>query len=259
MSLMNDEMRRALEAPLPAEMVAQRDAGGGRQVSYLEGYQFIAQANKLFGFDGWSYRVLDVSASTTTEGRIFYRAIVEVEALGVKRTDVGVAIVEVRRNAEFEQPDAHDMALKGAVTDAMKRGLRSFGAQFGNELYDKASTRTNRRQAPPAQPPARSDGVALPTSKEIGERMRQMNLSVGDVAGFYGIGAQGETVVVHLHGLIRAGSNLEAELKRVALDRTARLEAAKRAPKPAQSQEETVDDVERRIIEEHAADSVPSR
>lgn len=254
MSLMNEEMRHALERPLSPELIAQRDAGGGRQVSYLEGYQFIAQANKLFGFDGWSYRVLDVSASTTTEGRIFYRAIVEVEALGVKRTDVGVAIVEMRRNAEFEQPDAHDMALKGAVTDAMKRGLRSFGAQFGNELYDKSPQQRNRRQAPPAQPPARSDGPALPTNLAIRDLMVEMNLSGGEVATYYGIESKAEVVIAHLRGLVQAGSTVDGELRKVALDRTARLEAAKRAPKQqAQSQEETVDDVEKAIIEAHAA------
>jgi hypothetical protein len=31
--------------------------------------------------------------------------------------------------------DAHEMAEKGAVTDALKRALRTFGNQFGNGLY----------------------------------------------------------------------------------------------------------------------------
>ncbi len=31
--------------------------------------------------------------------------------------------------------EAHEHAEKGAVTDAMKRALRTYGAQFGNGLY----------------------------------------------------------------------------------------------------------------------------
>jgi hypothetical protein len=34
--------------------------------------------------------------------------------------------------------DAHDSAMKEAVTDALKRALRSFGWPFGLALYDKS-------------------------------------------------------------------------------------------------------------------------
>lgn len=137
-----EEVERDLIQPLDASRVKHRDAGRGRQVPYIEGYDAISRANEIFGFDGWSYCVKDVSVLTTTVGRLLYRAVVTVEALGVERTDVGVSIVEMRRDATEETPDAHDMALKGAVTDALKRGLRSFGAQFGNELYDKEGDHT---------------------------------------------------------------------------------------------------------------------
>lgn len=129
-----------LGKPLDASRVRTRDAGRGRSVPYLEGYDLIATANRVFGFDGWSYRVDEVTVTTTTQGRILYRARVTVEAIGVSRSDVGVSIVEVPRtgdNQGIDTPDAHDMAYKGAATDALKRALRSFGAQFGNELYDK--------------------------------------------------------------------------------------------------------------------------
>lgn len=124
----------------------------------------------------------------------------------------------------------------------------------GEGASSKGKTQTkaqNRPQEAPAQPPAKLDGPAVATSKEIGDLMRQLDLSVGDVSGYYGIGMQGEVVVHHLRGLIRGGASLDGELRKVALDRTARIEAAKRAPQ--QSQEETVDDVEKAIIEAHAA------
>ncbi|MEY3757757.1 MAG: hypothetical protein RLZZ263_911 [Cyanobacteriota bacterium] len=41
-----------LSAPLDRANVRQREQGRGR-VSYLEGWQVIAEANRIFGFDGW--------------------------------------------------------------------------------------------------------------------------------------------------------------------------------------------------------------
>ena len=34
-----------------------------------------------------------------------------------------------------ETAEGHETAFKGAVTDALKRALRTFGPQFGNSLY----------------------------------------------------------------------------------------------------------------------------
>ena len=42
----------ALSAPLDRANVRQREQGRSR-VSYLEGWQVIAEANRIFGFDGW--------------------------------------------------------------------------------------------------------------------------------------------------------------------------------------------------------------
>ena len=42
-----------------------------------------------------------------------------------------------------ETVEGHDTAYKGAVTDALKRGLRSFGDEFGNSLcVDDVTTDT---------------------------------------------------------------------------------------------------------------------
>lgn len=139
-----------LAQPLDPARIRHRDAGRGRQVPYLEGHDVIARANEVFGFDGWHYSVDEMTVSTTTVGRIFYRARVTVEALGVKRNDVGVGVVETDKQGT-DHPVAHETAIKGAATDALKRALRSFGAQFGNELYDKtpqASQPTTRGGQP---------------------------------------------------------------------------------------------------------------
>ena len=46
-----------LSAPLDRANVRQREQGRSR-VSYLEGWQVIAEANRIFGFDGWERSTL---------------------------------------------------------------------------------------------------------------------------------------------------------------------------------------------------------
>lgn len=43
--------------------------------------------------------------------------------------------------------DAHEGGAKEAVTDSLKRSMRSFGNQFGNSLYDKS--RSHQAQTAP--------------------------------------------------------------------------------------------------------------
>ena len=48
--------------------------------------------------------------------------------------------------------DAHEGGAKEAVTDAIKRAMRSFGNQFGNSLYDKSRNhQAQSQQAPQLQ------------------------------------------------------------------------------------------------------------
>ena len=150
---MNSDVKTALEAPLDASRIKHRDAGRGQTVPYLEGYDVIDAANRIFGFDGWSYEVVSVGlVSTYDVGRrngtvtvSLYEARVKVTALGVTRLDVGTNLTS------DDRPESHDTSIKGAVTDALKRALRTFGAQFGNDLYDKG---TGQREAAPANRPA---------------------------------------------------------------------------------------------------------
>ena len=75
-----------------------------------------------------------------------YSAPVRVSVAGaLPRADIGVHPV-----AE-DTFDGHDTAIKGAVTDGLKRAFRSFGVQFGNGFYgdqpqvgNRAATRPRR-------------------------------------------------------------------------------------------------------------------
>ena len=113
-------------------------------VPYIEGYQAINQANRIFGHGRWGaelvgpvgYRELTRthkgSGEVSTVG--MYWASVRVHVRGCEpRSDVGCAFTA------DDSPEAHDTAIKAAVTDAMKRALRQFGDQFGNALYDRAN------------------------------------------------------------------------------------------------------------------------
>jgi DNA repair and recombination protein RAD52 len=69
---------------------------------------------------------------------VCYKATVQVlvhnenHSQDVSREDVGFGTGVAKNLA-----DAHEGAAKEAVTDALKRALRSFGNQFGNSLYSK--------------------------------------------------------------------------------------------------------------------------
>lgn len=138
---MNDEQKAALEAPLDRSNVKQRKQGSA-QVSYIEGWWAIAEANRIFGFDGWTRETTDIKCVwegtlSNKEGNKYYActyaAQVRVICDGVAREGNGAG-----HGQSYGNPgDAHESALKEAETDAMKRALMTFGNPFGLALYDK--------------------------------------------------------------------------------------------------------------------------
>ena len=130
----------ALEQPLDPALVSRRDGRGNRQYDYIEGHTVIDQANRIFGYGGWGYELVgDVSLRRmekvdvrTGELKVnyAYSAPVRVSVVGApSRTDIGFHVVT------DDNPEGHETAAKGAVTDGLKRALRSFGDRFGNGLY----------------------------------------------------------------------------------------------------------------------------
>lgn len=114
----------------------------GPKGDYLEGWHCIAEANRIFGFEGWSYTLVDcrcVSERPRKIGRdekdgfgVTYTATVRVVVDGVTREDVGAG-----HGYDVDCGLAHESAIKESVTDALKRALRTFGNPFGLALYDK--------------------------------------------------------------------------------------------------------------------------
>ena len=62
----SSEQLAALAAPLDRANVRQREQGRGK-VAYMEGWQVIAEANRIFGFDGWQRQTIAVRCVSQAE------------------------------------------------------------------------------------------------------------------------------------------------------------------------------------------------
>jgi DNA recombination protein Rad52 len=134
-----------LSAPLDRANVRQREQGRSR-VSYLEGWQVIAEANRIFGFDGWERCTLIsrcVAEHERPVGRdrksgwgVTYTARVRITVSAGNRTLIREGS-GAGHGIDADKGLAHESALKEAETDATKRALMTFGNPFGLALYDK--------------------------------------------------------------------------------------------------------------------------
>ena len=127
-----------LNQPLDESAIKHREQGG-RTFSYIEGWYAKDQANRIFGYDGWSSETLSLEqvAQYTQQDKygkeqfvVTYVARVRIHALGVYRDGTGAAT-----NHSSSLGEAIENAAKSAETDAIKRALASFGPQFGLHLY----------------------------------------------------------------------------------------------------------------------------
>jgi hypothetical protein len=135
---LTNEQRAEMGRLLPRDAVQERRVGRD-VVRYLPGWYVIAAANRIFGADGWSYRLLElqqVAEATKGDGNVLgaFQATVEVSVGACVRQDVGLDAYDCPAHALIS---GVDKARKGAVTDALKRALRTFGDQFGLALYDR--------------------------------------------------------------------------------------------------------------------------
>lgn len=141
--------------PLQQE-VASRPGPGGKKLLYLSGDCVTRTLNQIFGFDGWNLSIIkteqvlccplgeqptqsssndkqhQVKQSNNTRWQVAYTAHVRITHLksGSFREDVGGGDA-----IDKSMMTAAQNALKGSITDAMKRAARHFGDKLGNSLY----------------------------------------------------------------------------------------------------------------------------
>lgn len=159
----SSEQSALLAAPLSRSVVKSRKMAG-RSMSYVEGWHVIAEANRIFGFDGWTSETillqeanrdlvdLESDRGKYQQWRIGYIAKVRITAGGISREGTGYGSGMGKPEAVG---DAVEGAIKEAETDARKRALMTFGNPFGLALYDKEQSEVE--DVKPAPPPPKVD------------------------------------------------------------------------------------------------------
>jgi DNA recombination protein Rad52 len=148
----------ALSAKLDGDNVSKRQGAGRMMLSYIESHHAIREANRIFGFDGWSSETVDLRCIVENPGEITYLARVRITVYAGSRVLVREG-VGAGHGKEQNIGQAHEKASKEAESDAQKRALRHFGDQFGLALYDKTQanvTNGNHQEnaaTPRAEPP----------------------------------------------------------------------------------------------------------
>jgi DNA recombination protein Rad52 len=155
-AVFSTEQIAALSAPLDRAKVQTRSQAG-RSLAYLEGWQAIAEANRIFGFDGWQRETIAVHCVSERERTLgsSNRAGWGVTYTARVRISVGEVIREgsgAGHGIDADLGQAHESALKEAETDAMKRALMTFGNPFGLALYDKQQREVTSSAAPTPVP-----------------------------------------------------------------------------------------------------------
>ncbi|EMG31034.1 Rad52/Rad22 family DNA repair protein [Campylobacter showae] len=168
--MFNEKQIKILQEELDSSRIKTREKANIK-LSYLEGFDVIETANNIFGFGSWSYSIISlgqVSQETNNNQNavICYKAVVKVDVFSldhskcITRQDVGFGTGVAKSLA-----DAHENGAKEAVTDALKRSLRTFGNQFGNSLYDK--TRNHAVYNTPSNVPRNTTKPAIPQQQVV--------------------------------------------------------------------------------------------
>src|SRR6185437_8227870 len=145
-----DSQLKLLDGKLPEKHVKTR-VQRGLTLSYIEGWHAIAEANRIFGFDGWDREMIEAEC-VWQDGRgatklcaYTARVRIRVRAGGtvIQRDGSGVG-----QGSGTTMGEAHESALKEAETDATKRALTTFGNLFGLALYDREQAGVRRTPRP---------------------------------------------------------------------------------------------------------------
>jgi len=194
--MLSENQLKALSYNLDESRIKTIDKAG-MSFKYLETYDVINVANTIFSYM-WDYtitRLEEVARETNQNGNhvITYSAIVKIKIYDnqrnfITREDTGVGTGTARNIG-----DAIDNASKSAVSDSLKRSLRSLGRQFGNDLYSKAPTANQNYQQAPQQ-------YSQPNQQQVATQQTQTSHNQNDYSSLYNIGLtimeQGQNLVV---------------------------------------------------------------
>ena len=133
-------LQSRLEKQLGPEYISARAGPSGQKVHYITAEKCIQLANEVFGFNGWSSEIKDISLDfldeipQTSRFNIGISVIIRVTLRdGTFHEDIGYGNIDNCKG----KAAAFEKAKKEATTDALKRALKNFGNVLGNCLYDK--------------------------------------------------------------------------------------------------------------------------
>ena len=145
------EQVEKLNEPILGANVKEREAGwGGKDntLAYVEGYHVIAEANRIFGFGGWSSETIETTCVQNEPRAVSYIAKVRITVGDVIREGTGAG-----HGNQTNHGNNHESAIKEAETDARKRAFMQFGNQFGLSLYNgKDKSWKNNKEKPQNEP-----------------------------------------------------------------------------------------------------------
>ena len=138
-----------LKQPIDLQNVAERKTGWDQKVPFVESWKVIDEANRIFGFDGWSSETIQLDCVQSDEFCVTYIAKVRVTVGDVIKEGVGAGH---GKGEKVNLGDKHESAVKEAESDARKRALMQFGYQFGLSLYDPKKAWKNAKKDRSAEP-----------------------------------------------------------------------------------------------------------
>jgi hypothetical protein len=169
---MSDEIkkiREQLDQPIPRDVISERDGGGKRKLSYLEGWYVIDRLNKILGQGNWDYsteemKLVHSGVVQNSYGQdvhtVHYIARVALTVRNISGPEkYGVTFIDYGYGDGSDKTNpgkAHELAVKEAVTDGLKRCAKSLGMSMGLALYDK--TQENVSDAEPEKAPVPASG-----------------------------------------------------------------------------------------------------
>jgi hypothetical protein len=147
--MLNTDQYDQLLKPLNSGRVATRE-----RMSYLEAWDVKAHLIRIFGFGGFSADVLsselvfdDLATTANKSGKfnhdVAYKVMLRltIHGIGPDGQDVTYTEAAIGASHQPDRAEAHDMAVKTAESDALKRAAINLGTQFGLSLYNSGATR----------------------------------------------------------------------------------------------------------------------
>lgn len=162
-----------LDESISKEVISKRAGGNGAQLDYLETWYVIDRLNQVFGNLGWHMETMFIqqvtgpgSASGVLPGhekdKVSYVCKVRVTAnchpFNIVHEGIGYGSDKGLMNP-------HELAIKEAESDALKRAAMKFGRSMGLALYDKTQEYVIDAKA---EPKARAGNPSRAESKSPG-------------------------------------------------------------------------------------------